>query len=76
MNKKIKQQKFSLIELLIVVGILGVLTGLILPSFTGAEDEAKKNTAKAEMRSIQKAFQLFLSDVNFRCELDGTKKNK
>jgi type IV pilus assembly protein PilA len=43
MFKKSKQlrRNFSLIELLIVIGIMGALTALILPQFQNAEDNAK-----------------------------------
>jgi len=43
MFKKVKilRRNFSLIELLIVIGIMGVLTALILPHFQNVEDEAK-----------------------------------
>eukprot|EP00828_Plagiopyla_frontata_P030055 TRINITY_DN389_c0_g2_i6.p1 TRINITY_DN389_c0_g2~~TRINITY_DN389_c0_g2_i6.p1 ORF type:complete len:280 (+),score=38.40 TRINITY_DN389_c0_g2_i6:378-1217(+) len=43
MFKKIKRLKknFSLVELLIVIGIMGALTALILPQFQNAEDSAK-----------------------------------
>ncbi|MBN2642010.1 MAG: type II secretion system protein [Victivallales bacterium] len=43
MFKKIKRlrKNFSLIELLIVIGIMGALTALILPQFQSAEEDAK-----------------------------------
>lgn len=42
MRKHCRSRKsFSLIELLIVIGILGALAALILPSFASAEKEAK-----------------------------------
>ncbi len=42
-TKKVKtlRKNFSLIELLIVIGIMGALTALILPQFQDAEDNAK-----------------------------------
>ena len=40
-RKKVKRNLFSLIELLIVIGIMGVLTALILPQFSNAEENAK-----------------------------------
>lgn len=40
-QKKVKRTFFSLIELLIVIGIMGALTALILPQFNNAEDSAK-----------------------------------
>ena len=40
-RKQVKRNLFSLIELLIVIGIMGVLTALILPQFSNAEENAK-----------------------------------
>lgn len=63
-----KQKNFSLIELLIVIGILGALMTLVLPGFNDTSDESKDKVAKTEMREIQRAFQRFSSDVIFRDE--------
>ena len=40
-QKKVKRSFFSLIELLIVIGVMGVLTALIMPHFQNIENEAK-----------------------------------
>ena len=42
-RKKVMRKNFSLIELLIVIGIMGALTALILPQFNNAESQAKDN---------------------------------
>lgn len=54
---------FSLIELLIVVGILGALSALILPAFHSTSDEAKKTVALTQMKEIQRAFSRFHADL-------------
>lgn len=41
MFSKIKRSNFSLIELLIVIGIMGILTALILPQFSAVESDSK-----------------------------------
>lgn len=58
-----KQHFFSLIELLIVVGILGALTALILPVFHDAEKEARSTVARSAMKDIQWAFGRFHADL-------------
>lgn len=68
-HKNIIRRNFSLIELLIVIGILGALLSLVLPGFNDTSDDAKDKVAKAEMREIQKAFQRFAADVIFRSEV-------
>ncbi len=54
---------FSLIELLIVVGILGALSALILPMFHDTEKEARNTVARSKMKDIQWAFSRFQADM-------------
>lgn len=58
-----KKRYFSLIELLIVVGILGALSALILPMFHDTEKEAKDTVARTKMKDIQRAFGRFHADM-------------
>ncbi|MFA6814754.1 MAG: type II secretion system protein [Lentisphaeria bacterium] len=67
-NKQFTVHSFSLIELLIVIGILGSLLTLVLPGFNDTSDDAKDKVAKTEMREVQKAFQRFCSDMVLRSE--------
>jgi len=75
-NRSGSRRNFSLIELLIVIGILGALMTLVLPGFNDTSDDAKDKVAKAEMREIQKAFQRFAADVIFRNNTDGNNRLK
>lgn len=58
-----KHLRFSLIELLIVVGILGALSALILPMFHDTAEEAKDTVARTKMKDIQRAFGRFHADM-------------
>lgn len=58
-----KHRYFSLIELLIVIGIIGALVSLILPSFSVSEVEAKAIVNNKEFMIIQKSFSNFYDDV-------------
>jgi prepilin-type N-terminal cleavage/methylation domain-containing protein len=47
---------FSLIELLVVIGVIGLLAGLILPMLTGARQSSQQLKSLANLRSIAQLF--------------------
>lgn len=54
-----KQQGFSLIELLVVIGIIGALTAIAIPQYQKYQDKAKVTAAIAtltNMRSVVEAY--------------------
>ena len=55
---------FTLIELLIVIGLLGALATLVLPRLTATRTEALDPVVHKEMQDIRLAFQRFCNDVN------------
>lgn len=55
--------RFTLIELLIVIGLLGALSMLVLPRFTARRTEAFEPMVRHEMQDIRRAFQRFRQDV-------------
>lgn len=48
-NNRIRKTRrgFTLLEILLVVGLLALLAAFVVPALTGQSDEAKKNIAKA-----------------------------
>ncbi len=53
---------FSLIELLLVIAIMGLLTGLLLPNFSKIQTKAKETSLKSVATSLQQAIELYFVD--------------
>ncbi|NLZ62444.1 MAG: hypothetical protein GX902_01430 [Lentisphaerae bacterium] len=62
-HKKNYRLPFTLLELLIVIGMLGALATLILPHLAVAKTEAFDPMVQTEMQDIRIAFQRFYNDV-------------
>jgi len=59
------QKGFTLIEIMVVVIILGLLATIVLTNVMGREDEARINTTKAQIRSIEGALDAYKLDNGF-----------
>ncbi|OGC27075.1 hypothetical protein A3K32_06745 [candidate division WOR-1 bacterium RIFOXYB2_FULL_45_9] len=55
MNKK----GFTLVEILIVIGIIGLLSVFLVPSLLGARDKGKEAAVKGVMHSVQLAIEAY-----------------
>lgn len=53
---------FTLVEILIVVGILALLAGLIFPVFSRARDSARTANCASNLKQIGLAFKLYVGD--------------
>lgn len=54
---------FTLIEVIVVAGIIAVLAGILVPMIFSQIDESKKTRATADCKSISTAFMSFRKDV-------------
>ena len=56
---------FTLIEIMVVIVILGLLAALVVPKLIGRTEEAKRTTARIQMKNLQQALELFKLDNGF-----------
>ncbi|MCH8216569.1 MAG: type II secretion system protein [Planctomycetes bacterium] len=64
MTRSVGQRGFTLVELLVVIGIIAVLTGILVPSLGKARAMAKRTVCRSHLRSAAFAFRMYLDDNN------------
>ncbi|MEQ1527111.1 MAG: type II secretion system major pseudopilin GspG [Gallionella sp.] len=58
----IKQQGFTLIEIMVVVVIMGILAALIVPKLMGRADDARIIAAKQDIATLMQGLKLYKLD--------------
>jgi len=64
MVKGIREQGFTLVELLVVIGIIALLTGILVPCLGKARSVAKRTVCLSNLHSAAIAFRTYLDDNN------------
>lgn len=74
--RKLRRRYFSLIEIMIVVVIIGLLTGIASINVFNQVDKAKANRAKGDIHSLKNAISTFYMDMgDFPRSLDELVRN-
>jgi general secretion pathway protein G len=50
---------FTLVEILIVVIILGILAAIVIPQFTNASQDARKNSLTSQLQTVRSQLELY-----------------
>lgn len=64
MKLMLKSRGFTLVELLIVVSIIAILTGMLTVNLADARERARDAQRKADLKQIQNALELYKNDQN------------
>lgn len=59
-RKRLQEGGFTLIELMVVIGIIAILISFVMPKFSTASEKAKKVKEEADIKTIQNAAELYL----------------
>jgi general secretion pathway protein G len=57
--KATRKSGFTLVEILIVVIILGILAAIVIPQFTNASQDARKNSLTSQLQTIRSQLELY-----------------
>ena len=57
------KRAFTMVELIVVIGIIGVLSGVLLMTFSGGSESARAATCMANMRNLAAACQTYAGET-------------
>ena len=67
-----RKNGFTLVELMVTMGIIAVLAGLTLATFAGAKKNARDGKRKADLEQIRSALEMYRTDKGYYPPKDQT----
>ncbi len=64
-NHRAKRKAFTLVELLVIIGIVGVLIALLLPALRKAKEAARSTKCLSNLRQVGFAWNLYANDNGY-----------
>ena len=74
-NVRRRASAFTLVELLVVIGIIAALIGILLPAMAGARNAARTVQCLSNIRQVGAAFTMFANDHGGHLPQIGSRKN-
>ena len=60
-----KEKGFTLLELLVVIGIIGILTGILSVSYNSAQKRARDTRRRADVKAVQEALEQYYVESSY-----------
>lgn len=65
MTNKIKQQGFTIVELLIVIVVIGILAALVITTFTGIQRKARDTERQTDIKALHSQLEAYYAQNGY-----------
>lgn len=65
MSYKLKQQGFTIVELLIVIVVIGILAALVITTFSGIQRKARNTERQTDVKSLHSQVEVFFTNNGY-----------